>query len=757
MFWKTATPLLAALLLAATAQGRQATDPAPLPAPLPAAEPAPRPVIGIALEGGGAMGLAHIGVLQWMEEHHVPIDRLAGTSMGALVGSLYSSGVTPDELRALAISNTFTSVFTLESPYSDLSFRRRQDRHQIPQSVTVGLRHGVRFRNAFLIERGVNEFLIANLASYNGLDLDFDRMPIPFRCVATDLNSLQPVTFNHGPLPQAVRASISIPGVFPPVLGNDGHYLVDGGILNNLPTEVVRHDLRADIVIAIHLQSGPITPADTSSIVGVLNRAFSAGIEQNVTRSRAEANLVVTVPLDKFTTTEYSKGDQIIRAGYLAAEQNSAALLKYALGDQDWNAYLAARHSRILPPPGTLLRVKVVGGSAGAEASVMADIKPLEGNTITTASTLSALKHIQSNGGYDATYETFTPASTAGSTALRTPGALPDNSGILVRLTKDATGPPFLLLSPELTATTSNPDRIGLNLRFVDQNFGGFGSELRGVAAIGYRTHLSAEYYHLLTPSGYFIEPHVGVLRAPVYIWSNQKRIAERFQQDLTAGLEVGRTFGNTMQVSAEWSALNTRWSLRTGSGGGPYLSGTAQTGLLHFNIDRESSGTVSPSGFRLAASVGAFYHAAGSGNAPMAQLSFSRSFTFKKDDIFGIGAEAHTYFRTNVAQPFRFTLGGPMRLSAASVDEFRGTDVYLTNVGYMHRIAALPTGLGQGLYGLLGYETGEVWSPEQRAFLRQNGTIGLVGNTPLGIITFGISVGDAGHRKVFFTIGRWF
>jgi NTE family protein len=757
MSWKLAAALLATLLLAATAQGQQATDPAPNPDPLPAAEPAPRPVIGVALEGGGAMGLAHIGVLQWMEEHHIPIDRLAGTSMGALVGSLYSSGVTPAQLRALATSNAFPGVFTLEPPYSDLSFRRRQDRHQIPQSVTVGLRHGVQFRNALLIERGVNEFLITNLASYNGQDLDFDRMPIPFRCVATDLNSLLPVTFNHGPLPQAVRASISIPGVFPPVLGNDGHYLVDGGILNNLPTEVVRHDLHSDIVIAIHLQSGPITPSDTSSIVGVLNRAFSAGIEQNVARSRAEANLVVTVPLEKFTTTDYSKGGQIIHAGYVAAEQNKDALLKYALGDQDWNAYLAARNSRILPPPGTLLGIKVVGGSAGAAASVMADMKPLEGNTITTAATLTALKHIQSNGGYDATYETFTPTSTAGSTALRTPGALPDNSGILVRLTKDTTGPPFLLLSPEMTATTSNPNRIGLNLRFVGQNFGGFGSELRGVAEIGYRTHLSAEYYGLLTPSGYFIEPHAGILRAPVYIWSNQKRIAERFQQDLTAGLEVGRTFGNTMQVSAEWSALDTRWSLRTGTGGGPYLSGTAQTGLFHFNIDRESSGTVSPSGFRLAASAGAFYHAAGSGNAPVAELSFSRSFTFNRDDIFGFGAEAKTYFRTNVAQPFRFTLGGPMRLSAASVDEFRGTDVYLTNAGYMHRIAALPTGLGQGLYGLLGYEAGEVWSPEQRAFLRQNGTIGLVGNTPVGIITFGVSVGDAGHRKVFFTIGRWF
>jgi NTE family protein len=97
------------------------------------------------------------------------------------------------------------------------------------------------------------------------------------------------------------------------------------------------------------------------------------------------------------------------------------------------------------------------------------------------------------------------------------------------------------------------------------------------------------------------------------------------------------------------------------------------------------------------------------------------------------------------------------MRLSSASMDEFRGTDMYLANAGYMHQLAALPTGLGQGLYGLIAYEAGEMWSPEQRAFLRQDGTAGLVGNTPLGVVTFGVSIGDAGHRKVFFTIGRWF
>ena len=764
MSWKTAATFLSAALFATAAHAQQAQQTqipqaqmlsAPsVQAPLPAAEPVPRAVIGVALEGGGALGLAHIGVLQWMEENHIPIDRLAGTSMGALVGGLYAEGMTPAELHRVGNSETFQQVFTLQSPYSDLSFRRRQDRHDIPQSLTVGLRHGVQARNGLVTEGGVNELLATTMASYNSHELDFDTMPIPFRCVATDLTTLKAITFSRGPLPVAVRASISIPGIFSPVKNPEGHYLVDGGVLNNLPTDVVRRDLKSDVVIAVYLKSDVLRPGDTSSILGVLERAFAASTEQNVTVAKPLADLVVSVPLDEYTSTDYAKSEQIMKAGYDAAEQNRAALMNYALNQTDWNAYVAARTARIHPKPDSLHEVVVKGGSAGATQTVVATLKPLMGKPITPAATSAALKPIQSNGGYSAAYETFMPA-TAGSTAVGTPGTNGD-TGILVNLTKDSIGPPYLIIGPEVATSSSNISRGEINLRIVDQNLGGFGSEARATAEFGYRTSLSLEYYRQLTPSGFFIEPHAGVVRQPIYIWANQKRIAERFQQNLAASLEVGRTFSNALQVSAEWRALYTRWALRTGSGGGPYVAGTAQTGLFHINIDRAASGSISPTGFRLAASGGAMYHAIGSSNAPVVMLAFDQSISYKDTNIFGIGGEVNSYLRNNVAQPFRFTLGGPMRLSAASMDEYRGTDLYLTHAGYMRRIAALPTGLGQGLYGLVSYEAGEVWSPEQRAFLRQDGTVGLVGNTPLGLVTFGVSIGDAGHRKVFFTIGRW-
>ena len=169
------------------------------------------------------------------------------------------------------------------------------------------------------------------MASYNSHELDFDTMPIPFRCVATDLTTLKTITFSRGPLPVAVRASISIPGIFPPVKNPEGHFLVDGGVLNNLPTDVVRRDLKSDIVIAVYLKSDVLRPRDTGSLIGVLERAFVAGTEQNVALAMPLANLVISVPLDEYTATDYAKSEQIMKAGYDAAEQNRAALLKYAL------------------------------------------------------------------------------------------------------------------------------------------------------------------------------------------------------------------------------------------------------------------------------------------------------------------------------------------------------------------------------------------------------------------------------------------
>jgi len=736
--------LLAVLLVHLSANGEQAE--------LPKVVPAGRPAVGLALEGGGALGLAHIGVIQWLEENHIPVDRIAGTSMGSLVGAVYASGTSPAEMRKIAEGDAFNRVFTLQLAYTDSSFRRREDRRELPQAFTLGLKSRYAFRNALLSDRGVNEFLATYLRTTNRSPLDYNLLPIPFRCVATDLNTLEPVTFSSGPLPRAVRASISIPGVFPPVEDKDHHMLVDGGIVDNLPTDLVAGDLKAGIIIGVRLEDSPLTAADTGSIVGVLNRAFSAGIAANVNLAEKKANILIRVPVGAYTSMEYDKAHELIEAGYRAAEAHRNQLLPLALTPQDWASYLSDRDSRRLPLPGNLQHVKVDGGNADVRAQTMAELKPLHGRLLEPAPTDHALKNIEANGTYSTTWESYSQSSSANANAL----GLPD-SGLLVHLHKDEIGPPYLLISPEYAAANSNTARGELSIRLIDQDFGTFGSELRADAQAGYRNAFHLEYYRLVHPGGYFLEPEISFSRNPVEIWSNQKRIAERTLESMDAGLVAGRTFSKHAQIAAHWQFLDTRYSLAIGSGGGSYISGTAQRGWLQLDLDQAKASSISPSGYRISASLGALYHAVDTGNAPIGHFNFSHSYTWHDRYILGLGGEANTSFRSNLAQPFRFTMGGPMRLSAASFDEFRSTDNYLARAGIMRRIAALPTGLGQGLYATVGYEGAEFWSPESTAILHQDIVTGLVVNSPVGLVTFGTSVGDTGHRKVFITVGHWF
>ena len=156
--------------------------------------------------------------------------------------------------------------------------------------------------------------------------------------------------------------------------------------------------------------------------------------------------------------------------------------------------------------------------------------------------------------------------------------------------------------------------------------------------------------------------------------------------------------------------------------------------------------------GGRIELTAGAIFNTIGSENAPLLQLRTGKNFTWRQKNLFGISADIDTYFRRNIADPLRFTLGGPLRLSASSIDEYRATDDYLVRFGYLRRLASLPTGLGQGLYFTTAYEGGEVWTPEQPAYLRQDFVSGLVAATPLGLITFGGSVGDAGREDVRFS-----
>jgi NTE family protein len=710
----------------------------------PSGLPTNRPVIGLALGGGAALAISEIGMLQWLDEHHIPVDVIAGTSMGSILAALYSTGVTPDQMKQILNPGEVNRIFRISSAYSSRSFRRREDARDIPNGIAVGLKHGASLRNALLTDTGLNELLDKEFIRYND-QIDFNALPIPFRCRATDLNDAESVVFSRGSLQDAVRASASLPGVFQPFQMGDKEY-VDGAILDNLPTSDVKA-MGADVIIAFSLPLNPVGKGDLNSIVGVLQRAFAVGIEVNEQRDRKLANVVVEPVISGFGASDYTKTDELAARGYAAAEANKAALLKYAVSEPEWASYMARRRAKERPPVGTVLEVKVKAPTPEVVAAVHRKFDPLVNQPVNTRDVESLLADIRADGRYDADY-------TVGYDSAHSSRPI-----LLVDVEDKKTGPPFADIGFNIAAQTGGVTRATVDSRILYQDFGGYGSELRGKVDLGYLTHLEGEYFHLLNPSGYFLAPRAVLEREPFYIYApgSNTRLSERQSQFGGVAADVGWTDTRTKELRMGWAFNNVQWHTTTGSDNLPDYAGNAQTVRAQFILDNQNRALIPRYGLRLTSSLGYLYGTANSPSAPQFYTQLEGAHTWGEKNLFLGKVESGTMFDHNVAQPFRYTLGGPLRLGAEAIDQLRGTDYWLLTPGYLRQIYALKPPLGQNIYIGGALEAGQMRSPDGPTITREDIYVGVVAETPLGVITLGPAIGSNGQRKFVFTIGRLF
>ena len=764
--------------------------------------PHTRPVIGVAMGGGAALAMSEIGTLQWMEEHHIPVDVIAGTSMGSILAALYSTGHTPEEMKHILTNDNVNRVFRIGSDYAALNYRRREDDREIPSGLSVGLKHGVSLRNSLLTDTGLNELLDREFLRYND-QTDFNDLPIPFRCQATDLNAAKTVTFARGSLQDAVRASASIPGVFRPFELN-GHEFVDGAILENLPTADVKA-MNADVVIAISLPLSPVGKGDLDSILGVLQRAFSVGIENNEARDRKLANVVIMPDITGFTANDYLATDKLALRGYAAAEAHKDELLKYAVSDADWATYLEHKKSKERPPAGSVLQVKVKAPNAGVAEVTQTVFQPLVGKPVDVNEIEKKLAIIRSDGRYDVDYtvgynnanaptiadpyafpkrktrlkgpQSITtpvkpaitdaaakaPTTDANGTATSqsaaaSTSAAPEDPIILVSVNDKKTGPPFLDLGLDIEAQTGGDTRATFATILNWQDLGGYGSGFRAKFDIGYLTKLEGEYYWKPKPLGpFFLAPRADITRQPYYIYQGNFRISERQSQFTGAGVDGGWTDGKFQELRLGWDDEDVQWTVTTGSDGLPNYSGNSQTARARYVFDNQDRALVPRYGVRAVLTGGYLYDTPDSPSAPRFTGQFQVAETISKNNTFLANAEGGTLFNRDVAQPFRFTLGGPLRLAASSIDQYRGTDYFLLTPGYLRRLATLPAPLGQSIYVGGTYEFAQVRSPDAPTLNRMDFYVGIVAETPFGVITLAPAFGDHGERKFVFTLGKFF
>jgi NTE family protein len=293
------------------------------------------PTVALVLEGGGALGLAHVGVITVIEALGIPIDIVVGTSMGAIVGGLYAVGYDSTGLEAIALETDWLELFAEHVPARSDPYRTRVSQSRYFTSIPFD-RYGLRGSGGLLTGMKILTYMDC-LVSGIPSPIDFDALPRRFRAVATDISTGREVVLQDGSISDAMRASMSIPGVFAPHRINDW-YLMDGGIVNNLPIDVARA-MGADLIIAVDLQGGFNSKglALGSTSLENMARTIDIMIQANVEKQLPGADLVIQVDLQDFTVMDFAKSKQLIDQGKAAARDQMEALkeLQERIGRSD--------------------------------------------------------------------------------------------------------------------------------------------------------------------------------------------------------------------------------------------------------------------------------------------------------------------------------------------------------------------------------------------------------------------------------------
>ena len=713
------------------------------PAPDAESKPHPRPKIGVALEGGGALGLAHIGVLQWFEDHHIPVDYVAGTSMGGLVGGLYATGKSPRELEQIVAAQSWDIIIGGQTPYQDLSYRRKEDFRDYPTFLQLGLKKGLSLPAGLNAGHQISLLIDRETLPYAELK-SFDDLPIPYRCVATDLVTGKAVVFSNGSLPLAMRASMSIPGVFKPVRDGD-QVLVDGGLVGNLPTDVVRQ-MGADVVIAVHLEIAPAKADEIQSFFSVLGRSIDVIVRENELRGLAGADLVVKVDVHDFTSMNYEKSKAIIERGVQASEQKRSVLQPFALNDAGWQSYLAARDSR--KKGGVLIPqfVRVEGTNRDAAKHLEEFLQPVVGTQIDVKSLDQLLTRLTGIGKFDS----------VGYTQIQESG----RAGLLVTVHEKAYAPPVLQFATEVDGSEPLDVTFTLGSRLTLMDVAGYRSEWRTDIVFGSAYGIASELYKPFTAtSKWFIAPHASLNSTQFKIFQRADPLVIYRLGTATIGADVGYGFNRFAEFRVGYEVGDLDARVRLGQAQFPNVAGRTGNTKLHFLIDHTDDPLVPRRGYTGETTFRWYDTSPGAPEGfPTMQATIQYFKPITRPASIFLSAEAGTTFGTrDTGTVPEFFLGGPLRLSAYGTNELFGNQYYLFRAGYLHDLFTLPPFLGKKIYAIGSYEFAKMYGFPLQTGFPNDVAVGVLAETAFGPFVVGGSYGDSGHRKIYFQLGRVF
>ena len=714
-------------------------------------EPAGRPRIGLVLSGGGSRGLAHVGILKALEEQRIPVDAIAGTSMGAVVGGLYASGMTADEIDAFMRGIDWNIAFRDRPARNTLNFRRKQDDREFLVRFPLGIQSG-----SFRVPRGLiqgqrlTQTLRLKTLPVAAIE-DFDDLPTQFRAVAADLETGERVVLEKGDLTSAMRASMSAPGVFAPV-EVEGRLLVDGGVVENLPVDVAKA-MDVDVVIAVDVGFQPVGRKELTSALAVSNQAITIMMQRETIRQRellTVNDLLIEPELGNLQSTDFGAVDRLIGLGLAATRASSNRLARFSIDEARWEEYVAVRQGGGKEEP-VVHFVRVDQRSERYSERIEAELGPVIGQPLDPEEMDERLSHFYGSDNFEAL-----------DYRLVRDGVL---TGIEVSARRKSWGPNFLRFGLELQDDFEGGNSFNAGVRAQVTEVNRYGAEWQTDLQVGANPRFQTEFYQPIGyTSNWFVVPRLLFERQNLEIFEGDRRLATYRVRNHEAEFDFGREFGSWGEFRAGIIGGEGNRYLLVGNPDDPDLPPRTPFDrgefLARFSVDLLDDVYFPREGELFTLQWNGPREGLGA-EADADRLSFDWTHARSRGRnslVLSAAGGAHVSGPTDQVQDF-YTLGGLFDLSGLSPDEISGPHFGIARAIYYRRIGSeqeglfdVPTYLGFSL------ELGNVWqrrSDVSTSSALVNGAAFLGFDTILGPVYVAAGFGEGGDKTLYLLLGR--
>ncbi len=708
-----------------------------------AGEQPTRPRVGLVLGGGGARGAAHIGVLEVLEKLRVPVDCVAGTSMGALVAGVYASGMAPSEMRNELAKADWDDLFQDAPQFADRSFRNKvRDKRYLPASETGVGEEGLRYQTGIVTGQKIKLFFNQLVGDDRGLRRIED-LALPLSIVATDLVHGKRVVFRSGSLSSAMRASMSVPGLMSPV-EHDGQKLVDGGLVDNVPIGEARERCQADVVIAVNVGS-PLLKADQiGSLLSVTAQMVNILTEQNVVRSLATlkaTDIRIEPDLAGISAGDFKRTSETADRGVAAAEAVAEQLRRLSVGEAAYAAWVAQK--RVAPGP--LPRVddvEIAGLKRVHPVMIEKHLRLGPGEILDTEKLNDSLNKAYGDGHYEhVDYSLIT--------------TLRDRNILRVTPQEKGWGPDYLRFGVNLDTNFQSDSTYTLRAAYHRTLINPLGGELVFGAEIGSANYLSFDYYQPLDPAQrYFFETNLRYGSQLSTLYQDNQKIAQYRVLRGSAKVAGGINLGTIGQVQAGWE--HNLWDPKRNIGS-PFLPEDSKIyGGWFGQIDLDQTD-------RLYFPTAGWFSAARYFDAPAEGYSRldARAGVYHSIGDWVLSGRA-TYQGSPVGQLPIYdagSLGGMFNMTAFGVGQLKGDDMRYGSLRAERIIGRLPLGLRGDLRAGLLLEAARIGTPYTETQLSgwiNSTALYLGGETPLGpaFLGYGYSSSGSGFHNLYLFLG---